>query len=128
MTNYEFTEQQNRVLLKLANAMRGFGAASMVIGFALVFSGLSLGAEGESSFLAALRGGQGIAAILAGIIWWTSSSGFYSIARTQGCDIALLMNSIKFLSTAFMFIMVFALFRVFLQGALAANNILGVFF
>ena len=72
MSTYEFTEQQNLVFLKLVNAMRGFGILSVVISGALVVSGLSLGAEGASAFVAAARGGQGIAAILVGVIWWIS--------------------------------------------------------
>ena len=124
MSGYEFTDQQNLIFLKLVNSMRGFGIASVIIGGALVVSGLSLGAEGASGFVAASRGGQGIAAILGGIIWWISSSGFYAITKTEGSDISQLMDSIKFLSTGFMFILAFALLRVFLQGVIAANNIL----
>jgi hypothetical protein len=124
MSDYEFTDQQNLIFLKLVNSMRGFGIISAIIGGALVVSGLSLGAEGASGFVAASRGGQGIAAILVGIIWWTSSSGFYAITKTEGSDISQLMDSIKLLSTGFMFILAFALLRVFLQGVIAANNIL----
>ena len=124
MSGYEFTDQQNLIFLKLVNSMRGFGILSVIIGGALVVSGLSLGAGGASGFVAASRGGQGIAAILVGIIWWTSSSGFYAITKTEGSDISQLMDSIKFLSTGFMFILAFALLRVFLQGVIAANNIL----
>ena len=124
MSDYEFTDQQNLIFLKLVNSMRGFGIISVIIGGALVVSGLSLGAEGASGFVAASRGGQGIAAILVGIIWWTSSSGFYAITKTEGSDISQLMDSIKLLSTGFMFILAFALLRVFLQGVIAANNIL----
>ena len=124
MSNYEFSEQQNSIFLKLANYMRAFGGASAVIGGALVVSGVSLGAEGSSGFIAASRGGQGIAAILVGIIWWTSSSDFHAITQTQGSDISHLMDSIKSLSTGFMFILVLALLRVFLQGVIAATNIL----
>jgi hypothetical protein len=124
MSDYEFTDQQNLIFLKLVNSMRGFGIISVIIGGALVVSGLSLGAEGASGFVAASRGGQGIAAILVGIIWWTSSSGFYAITKTEGRDISQLMDSIKLLSTGFMFILALALLRVFLQGVIAANNIL----
>ena len=124
MSGYEFTDQQNLIFLKLVSSMRGFGIVSVIIGGALVVSGLSLSAEGASAFVAASRGGQGIGAILVGIIWWTSSSGFYAITKTEGSDISQLMDSIKLLSTGFMFILVFALMRVFLQGAIAANNIL----
>jgi hypothetical protein len=124
MSDYEFTDQQNLIFLKLVNSMRGFGIISAIIGGALVVSGLSLGAEGASGFVAASRGGQGITAILVGIIWWTSSSGFYAITKTEGSDISQLMDSIKLLSTGFMFILAFALLRVFLQGVIAANNIL----
>jgi hypothetical protein len=124
MSGYEFTDQQNLIFLKLVNSMRGFGIASVIIGGALVVSGLALGAEGASGFVAASRGGQGIAAILVGIIWWISSSGFYAITKTEGSDISQLMDSIKFLSTGFMFILAFAVLRVFLQGVIAANNIL----
>ena len=124
MSGYEFTDQQNLIFLKLVNSMRGFGIVSVIIGGALVVSGLSLSAEGASAFVAASRGCQGIAAILVGIIWWTSSSSFYAITRTESCDISQLMDGIKFLSTGFMFILVFALLRIFLQGVIAANNIL----
>jgi len=124
MTNYEFTEQQNRIFLRLVTYMRGFGVASVIIGGALVASGLSLSAEGASGFIAASRGGQGVAAILVGVIWWASSSGFHEITQTEGSDITGLMNSIRSLSTGFMFILAFALLRVFLQGVIAAGNFL----
>lgn len=124
MTDYEFTEQQNQVFLKLVRYMRGFGIASIVIGGALVASGLSLSAGGASGFVAASRGGQGVAAILVGVIWWASSAGFYAITQTKGSDIAELMSSIRSLSTGFMFIIAFALIRVFLQGVIAASNFL----
>ena len=126
MSSYEFTEQQNSTFLKLANYMRGFGVASVIIGGTLVVSGLSLGAEGSSGFISAARGGQGIAAILVGIIWWASASSFYAVTTTQGSDISRLMDSIRSLSIGFMFILVFAFLRVFLQGVIAANNILTV--
>jgi hypothetical protein len=126
MSSYEFTEQQNSILLKLANSMRGFGVASVIIGVTLVVSGLSLGAEGSSGLIAASRGGQGIAAILVGVIWWASSSGFHAITQTQGSDISHLMDSIKSLSIGFTFILMFALLRVFLQGVVAVSNILTV--
>jgi hypothetical protein len=126
MSNYEFTEQQNSIFLKLARYMRGFGVASIIIGGTLIVSGLSLGAEGSSGFVAASRGGQGIAAILVGVIWWASSVSFYAITQTQGSDISHLMDSIKSLSIGFMFILIFALLRVFLQGAIAANTIMTV--
>lgn len=126
MASFEFTEQQNLAFLKLANSMRAFGATSVIIGGALVLSGLSLGAEGASGFIAASRGGQGIAAILVGVIWWASSSGFYAVTQTQGSDISHLMDAIKFLKTGFMAILIFALLRVFLQGVIAASNIMMV--
>lgn len=124
MTNYEFTEQQNRIFLRLVTYMRGFGVASIIIGGALVASGLSLSAEGASGFVAASRGGQGIVAILVGVIWWASSTGFQAITQTEGSDIPELINSIRSLSTGFMFILAFALLRVFLQGVIAAGNFL----
>lgn len=124
MTSFEFTEQQNRTFRRLVTYMRGFGVASIIIGGALVASGLSLSAEGASGFIAASRGGQGVAAILVGVIWWASSSGFYEIIRTNGSDITELMNSIRSLSTGFMFILAFALLRVLLQGVIAASNFL----
>jgi hypothetical protein len=124
MTSYEFTEQQNEIFLKLVKYMRGFGVASIIIGGALVASGLSLSAEGASGFVAASRGGQGIAAILVGVIWWASSAGFYALTQTKGSDIGELMSSIRSLSTGFMFILAFALLRVLLQGVIAASNFL----
>lgn len=123
MSLYEFTEQQNSVFLKLANSMRAFGVASAIIGGALVISGLSLAAGGSSAFIAASRGGQGIAAILVGVIWWASASGFYAITQTHDSDISHLMDSLKFLSTGFIFILYFALLRVFLQVVIAASSI-----
>jgi hypothetical protein len=124
MTGYEFTDQQNRVFRQLVKYMRGFGVASIVIGGALVASGLSLSAEGASGFVAASRGGQGVAAILVGVIWWASSTGFYDITQKKGSDIIELMNCLRSLSTGFMFILAFALMRVFLQGVIAASNFL----
>lgn len=121
MTHYEFTEQQNRIFLRLVKYMRGFGVASVIIGGALVASGLSLRAEGAAGFIAASRGGQGVAAILVGVIWWVSSAGFYTITQTKDSDITELMTSIRSLSTGFMFILAFALLRVALQGVIAVS-------
>ena len=126
MSGYEFTEQHNLVFLKLVNSMRAFGIVSAIIGGALVVSGLSLSAEGASGFVAASRGGQGIVAILVGVIWWSSSSGFYAITQTEDSDISQLMDSIRSLSIGFMFILAFAALRIFLQGLVAANNMLAL--
>lgn len=123
MSEYEFAEHHNAVFLKLFRAMRAFGVVTVVIGGALIVSGLSLSAEGAPGFVAASRGGQGIAAILVGITWWASSGGFFTITQTKGSDISQLMNSIRFLNTGFMFILVFALLRVFLQIVIAGSNI-----
>jgi hypothetical protein len=124
MSNYEFTEQQNSLFLKLVNSMRAFGIISVIIGGILVYSGISLGLDGASNIVAVSRAGQGIAASLVGIVWWTSSSGFQSITSSEGNDIRHLMDGIKTLSTGFLFIMCFAILRVALQGMTAANNIM----
>jgi hypothetical protein len=124
MTDFEFTEQQNSIFLKLAKSMRGFGVASVIIGGTLIASGLALGAEGNETFLATARAVQGVAAILVGIIWWTSSTSFQIITKTSGNDIPHLMEAIKFLSTGFAFILAFALLRVCMQGAIAASTAL----
>lgn len=124
MTDWGFTEQQNRTLLKLVRYMRGSGVASVIVGGALVASGLSLGAQGAPGFIAASRGGQGVAAILVGVIWWASSAGFHALTQTRGSDITELMNSIRALSIGFGFILGFALLLVALQGVIAASNFL----
>lgn len=123
MSGYEFTEQQNAVFLKLANSMRAFGVISVIIGGFLVQSAISLGLGGDS-IIALTRGGQGVFALLVGIIWWTSSSGFQSVTNSEGSDIHHLMEGIKTLSTGFLFIMFFAMLRILLQGITAANNIM----
>jgi hypothetical protein len=124
MSNYEFTEPQNAIFLKLVNSMRAYGVISVIIGGILIYSGISLALGGASNVVAASRAGQGIAAFLVGIIWWTSSTGFQSVTTTKGDDIRHLMEGIKTLSTGFLFILCFAILRVALQGMTAANNVM----
>jgi hypothetical protein len=113
---YEFTEEQNRVIGDLGSTMGMVGMISMALGAVIGAVGVF---QIISGFLVVGLAdlAQGLAFFLTGIWLRGAARGFQLVANTRGQDISHLMSAVIKLRQ------VYGLQRVFLLAALAFSSI-----
>jgi len=97
---YEFTEDQNKVIGKLASRMKAAGIVQIVFGGLQLVGNCSISAGGGSLKFSSLGSPIYLALIVAGALLVAASISFQRIVTTQGRDISHLMEALSRFSTS----------------------------